>query len=156
MIKKRALKYLRKMVYADLPSVMQGELDSYPYPWKLENFKDCLRIRQMYSCWVFELDDKLSGHVVLSTGAGEAHILNFCIYPDKQGNGWGRKLLIETEWVAKQHQAETCLLEVRPSNLAGLYLYQTEGYNEIGLRKDYYPADNKSREDAIVMAKTLF
>ncbi|MEE9310488.1 MAG: ribosomal protein S18-alanine N-acetyltransferase [Cocleimonas sp.] len=156
MTEKRTLKYLRKMIHEDLPIIMQGERDAYPYPWTLGNFEDCLRNRRQFSCWVFELEDIFSGHVVLSTGAGEAHILNLCVYPDEQGKGWGRKLLAEAEWIAKQHKAETCLLEVRPSNLAGIHLYQTEGYNEIGLRKDYYPADNKNREDAIVMAKTLF
>ncbi len=154
MIEKRQLKYLKKMTEDDLEEVMVGELASYPYPWTLGNFKDCLNNR-MYSCWIFEHDDEYSGHLVLSTGAGEAHILNICVYPQKQGNGWGRKLLLEAEWIAKQHKAENCILEVRPSNHAGIHLYQSEGYNEIGLRKDYYPAD-KGREDAIVMAKFLF
>ncbi|MCF6190988.1 MAG: ribosomal protein S18-alanine N-acetyltransferase [Cocleimonas sp.] len=155
MIEKRVLKYLRKMVHADLTKVMQGELASYPYPWTLGNFEDCLRNRRMYSCWVFEFDNEFAGHVVISAGAGEAHILNICVYPEEQGKGWGRKLLAEAEWIAKQHRADTCILEVRPSNHVGIRLYQSEGYNEIGLRKDYYPAD-KGREDAIVMAKTLF
>jgi len=155
MSEKRTLKYLRRMIHADLTKIMQGELDSYPYPWTLGNFEDCLRNRRMFSCWVFELGEEFAGHLILSTGAGEAHILNICVYPEEQGKGWGRKLLAEAEWIAKQHQAENCILEVRESNKIGIHLYQTEGYNEIGVRKDYYPAD-KGREDAIVMAKALF
>jgi len=153
MTEKRTLKYLRKMTADDLGEVMAGEQASYPYPWTLGNFEDCLR-KPMFSCWIFELEEEILGHVVISTGAGEAHILNICVYPEKQGRGWGRKLLAEAEWIAKQHQAENCLLEVRPSNYAGIHLYQTEGYNEIGIRRAYYPAD-KGREDAIVMAKAL-
>ncbi len=155
MTEKRTLKYLRKMIHADLQKVMQGELASYPYPWTFGNFEDCLRNHRMYSCWVFEQDNDFAGHVVLSRGAGEVHILNICVYPETQNKGWGRKLLAEAEWIAKQYRADTCILEVRPSNHAGIYLYQSEGYNEIGLRKNYYPAD-KGREDAIVMAKSLF
>jgi len=155
MIEKRTLKYLRKMTHADLAKVMQGELASYPYPWTLGNFEDCLRNRRIYSCWSFELEGEFAGHVIISTGAGEAHILNICVYPEVQNKGWGRKLLAEAEWIAKQSQAENCILEVRTSNKAGIHLYQTEGYNEIGIRKDYYPAD-KGREDAIVMAKVIF
>ena len=154
MTQKRSLKYLRKMQEDDLPLVMLGELASYTHPWSLANFEDCLR-KPMYSCWTFEQDNQFSGHVIISTGAGEAHILNICVYPDLQGKGWGRKLLSEAEWIAKQHQADTCILEVRPSNRAGIQLYLSEGYNEIGLRRDYYPA-TKGREDAIVMAKRLF
>ncbi len=155
MTEKRTLKYLRKMTEDDLAEVMAGEIASYPYPWTLGNFEDCLR-NPMYSCWIFEIDGEIVGHVIISIGVGEAHILNICVYPKEQGKGWGRKLLAEAEWIAKQRQAENCLLEVRPSNHAGIHLYQTQGYNEIGIRKGYYPADKGKREDAIVMAKTLF
>ena len=154
MITSRALKYLRKMTLDDLPEVMKGELASYPHPWTEGNFKDCIR-NQAYSCWVFEQEKETLGHLVISAAAGESHILNLCVYPQIQGQGWGRKLLEEAEHIAKQHRAETCFLEVRPSNKAGLKLYESAGYNQIGIRNDYYPAD-KGREDAIVMAKTLF
>ena len=150
----RALQHLRKMTLDDLKDVMQGELASYPHPWSEANFKDCIK-NQGYSCWVFEHNNQCAGHVVISAAAGESHILNLCVYPKMQGQGWGRKLLEEAEYIARQHRAETCFLEVRPSNKAGINLYESSGYNQIGVRKAYYPAD-KGREDAIVMAKTLF
>ena len=148
------LKYLRKMTSEDLPEVMRGELAAYPYPWTLGNFEDCLK-NQAYSCWVLDQNTSFSGHLVLSAVVKEAHILNLCVYPQSQRNGWGRKILQEAEIIAQQKQVETCFLEVRPSNKVGIHLYQSAGYNEIGLRKSYYPADN-GREDAIVMAKSLF
>lgn len=150
----RALKYLRKMTFDDLSEVMKVELAAYPHPWSQKNFEDCIR-NKTYSCWVFEIDQKLAGHVVISTAAGEAHILNICVIPEEQGNGWGRKLLTEAEWIAKQHQAQECFLEVRESNAIGLCLYESVGYNQIGLRKNYYPTDN-GREHAIIMARVLF
>lgn len=142
------------MTAEDLPRVMPVELAAYPHPWSQGNFEDCLR-NHVYSCWVFEHESRFSGHVVISIVAGEVHILNICVLPEIQGNGWGRKLLMETEWIARQHKAKTCFLEVRSSNHIGLQLYENMGYNEIGYRKDYYPLD-KGREDAIVMAKDLF
>jgi ribosomal-protein-alanine N-acetyltransferase len=142
------------MTMQDLPGVMTGERASYPHPWTEKIFLDCLE-SNYYSCWVLELESQLAGHVVISAAVGEAHILNLCVYPQNQRQGWGRKLLKEAEWIARQHKAETCFLEVRPSNIVGVTLYQTMGYNEVGVRKNYYPAD-KGREDAIVMAKTLF
>lgn len=153
MTTRRDLTYLRKMTLDDLTKVMQGELASYPHPWTQKNFEDCIK-NKGYSCWVFDKNDKFSGHVVISAAVGEAHILNICVYPEEQNKGWGRKLLEESEWIAKQHRAETCFLEVRPSNKVGLRLYESAGYNEIGIRKGYYPTDT-GREDAIIMAKTL-
>jgi len=151
----QTLQYLRNMKIQDLSEVMRGELASYPHPWTEGIFSDCI-LSNYYLCWVLELENHIRGHAVMSATAGEAHLLNLCIYPDLQGKGWGRKILIEVENIAKQNHAETCFLEVRPSNHVGLHLYQNMGYNEIGLRKNYYPADNNGREDAIVMAKTLF
>ena len=147
------LQYLRPMLHQDLTEVMVGELASYPYPWTLGNFKDCID-NKAYSCWVFQQGKQLNGHLVISAVVKEAHILNICVYPELQGKGWGRKLLAEAEIIAEKRDAETVFLEVRPSNKAGINLYQSEGFNEIGLRKGYYPADN-GREDAVVMAKTL-
>lgn len=148
-----SIQWLRPMVTDDLSELMKGELAAYPHPWTRCNFEDCLS-NQAYSCWVFEQNNQLLGHVVISTVLKESHVLNICLYPEYQNKGWGRKLLFETELIAKEKGAETCFLEVRPSNKSALHLYQSESYNEIGLRKNYYPSDN-GREDAIVMAKTL-
>lgn len=145
--------YLRKMQSTDLDELMKGELKAYPFPWTKTNFVDCLS-NKAYSCWVFEQDKKLAGHVVISVVLQEAHILNICLYPEHQNKGWGRKLLSESGVIAEELGAETCFLEVRSSNKVGLHLYQSEAYNEIGIRKGYYPCEN-GREDAIVMAKTL-
>jgi ribosomal-protein-alanine N-acetyltransferase len=43
------------------------------------------------------------------------------------------------------------LLEVRPSNHRALAVYQRYGFARIGIRRGYYPAENNTREDAIVM-----
>ena len=150
---KKGLQHLRAMKIADMDKVMQLESLAYPFPWSRKLFEDCLS-KPSYTCWIFEYKNTFSGYLISSSAAGEAHILNLCVHPKLQNQGWGRKLLAEAEWIAKQHRADTCFLEVRASNLAALYLYESSGYNAIGRRKKYYPAKN-GREDAIVMAKTL-
>ena len=147
------LQHFRKMTPADLDNVMQLESLAYPFPWGRKLFKDSLS-KPSYTCWVFEHKNTFSGYLISSSAAGEAHILNLCVHPALQGQGWGRKLLAEAEWIATQHRADTCFLEVRISNHAALHLYESSGYNEIGRRKRYYPAEN-GREDAVVMAKIL-
>jgi ribosomal-protein-alanine N-acetyltransferase len=59
------------------------------------------------------------------------------------------------EYIGKGVKADTCFLEVRQSNFTAMRLYINAGFNEVGLRKNYYQALH-GREDAIVMAKTLF
>ena len=150
---RKGLCYFRKMTPSDLDDVMLLEFMAYPFPWSRKLFEGCLD-KPSYSCWVFELENVFSGYLISSSAAGEAHILNLCVHPNIQGQGWGRKLLEEAEWIVKQYRADTCFLEVRLSNIAAIRLYESSGYNEIGRRKNYYPAEN-GREDAIVMAKSL-
>jgi [ribosomal protein S18]-alanine N-acetyltransferase len=45
-------------------------------------------------------------------------------------------------------------LEVRPSNAAALALYARSGFARIGVRKNYYRAED-GREDALVLARSL-
>jgi len=145
---------LRPMAESDLTAVMQVELAAYPHPWDERIMRDCLRVNH-YHGWVFELDEVISGYLFLSVVAGEMHILNLCIHPDLQRQGWGRRLLQRAfDLATTEYSANMCFLEVRPSNLSALELYQSEGFNEIGVRKNYYPAE-QGREDALVMAKSI-
>lgn len=143
---------LRAMRTTDLEEVMQVELSAYEFPWTHGIFRDCLLAG--HGCWVLVRDEKIIGYGVLSVGAGEAHILNVCIAPRHQGRGHGRHLVQRLIDLARWHRAERVFLEVRPSNPSAQHLYETLGFNEIGRRPRYYPAQ-KGREDAIVMAMEL-
>ena len=55
---------------------------------------------------------------------------------------------------ARNRNAQSIFLEVRPSNEAAVMLYDSMGFNEIGIRNGYYPAQS-GREDALVMALEL-
>lgn len=145
---------LRPMEKADIPAVMVIELLAYPHPWESQVMYQCLQNNHYYG-WVLEISGKVQGYVFLSVVAGEMHILNICIHPELQGQGLGRELLLRTfDLAVNEYKATMCFLEVRPSNTSALGLYGSEGFSEIGMRKNYYPADN-GREDALVMAKSI-
>ena len=142
----------RPMQEADLTDVIEIERRSYPYPWTRTIFSDCLRAG--YSCWVCERQGIIEGYGVISVAAGESHLLNLCVRPEALQQGIGRKLLKHFISVARCHGAEVVFLEVRPSNRAALALYGKNGFNELGVRKDYYPAEG-GREDALILARVL-
>ncbi len=143
----------RVMVVADLPAVMAIEIDSYPIPWNLVNFRDCLGAG--YRCRVLEIDGMMQGYSLVSMGGGEAHILNLCVHSALRGKGHGRLLLQEQLDALDATDVDMVLLEVRPSNISAIALYDSMGFNEIGRRKNYYPAA-QGREDALIMARQLF
>lgn len=142
----------RLMQEDDLGCVVNIEQAAYQFPWSEAIFRDCLRAG--YACWVVELDQEIAGYAILLTAVGECHVLNLCIDPQLQGRGYGRLLLNKMLDYAKRIDANSAFLEVRPSNTYAVELYESEGFNEVGVRRDYYPA-KVGREDAIIFAKEL-
>lgn len=128
----------RPMVEQDLPGIMLVEGAAYEFPWAEGVFRDCLRVG--YCCWVLEMEDVIVAHSVMSVAAGESHILNLCVHPASQNNGLGKEMLNHLLDLARQHRAEIIFLEVRPSNKVAIKLYQGAGFDEVGIRTDYYPA----------------
>jgi len=144
---------IRPMRIDDLREVLAIEVRAYPYPWTEGVFRDCLK--SGHSLWVLDGAAGIVGYGVLSAAAGEAHVLNLCVAPDFQGQGYGRRLLNRLVDLARWHQVERVFLEVRPSNHVAIGLYHRAGFCEIGTRPNYYPA-RAGREDAVVMARELF
>ncbi len=147
---------LRGMHEADLPAVLACEQAGYASPWSEGIFRDCLRVR--YTCMVAETPDMVVGHGIMSVAAGECHLLNICVHPLFQRLGIGRRILRRLLALARREQADTAFLEVRVSNAGAIALYHSEGFDDIGLRKAYYPsadADPARREDALMMGRAL-
>ncbi len=142
----------RLMDLNDLSDVMDIEQVAYQYPWSPAIFQDC--IKAGYHCWVAELEGEIIGYAVFINAVQECHLLNLCINPALQGRGFGRKLLANVLNNAKDYHASCVFLEVRPSNKYAVDLYESEGFNEVGLRKKYYPSSH-GREDAVIYAKEL-
>lgn len=142
----------RPMREADIAEVMQVETRAYRFHWSDGIFRDCLRVG--YGCWVMELGDGIGGYGVLSLVVGEAHLLNICVAPEWQGLGYGCLLLDHFIQLARERGAYQMLLEVRPSNRPALKLYYSRGFEQAGLRKNYYPGDH-GREDALILGLSL-
>ena len=148
---KEAQCHIRPMSEDDIEQILNIEQRAYQFPWSEAIFRDCVRVG--YCSWVLEYDDILVAYGVMSVAVGESHILNLCVDPDYQSIGLGRMLLIHLLETAQEHNANMTFLEVRPSNFAAIKLYLDNGFDEIGTRRNYYPA-KMGREDALILAKT--
>lgn len=142
----------RRMTEQDLHAIVDIERRSYQFPWTRNIFHDCLR--HGHSAWVLETEQGIIGYGVMTVLVQECHILNLCVDPDYRGKGKGRRLLEELLIIARVHEADSAFLEVRTSNFQALALYLSEGFREIGTRRNYYPSQ-LGREDAVILAKRL-
>jgi ribosomal-protein-alanine N-acetyltransferase len=118
------------------------------HPWTRGNFSDALA--SGYICKVAELDKVAMGYAVLMQGVDDAELLDIGIAASYQRRGFGRELLEAMLSLACELGKQRVVLEVRASNAAAIALYRTLKFVEMGLRRNYYPAEH-GREDAILM-----
>ncbi len=137
----------------DLAEVVKIEQAANRFPWSLKNFEDCL-LAGHHAWLLINEQNEIVGYTVVQVIVDELHLLNICISPQFQGKGYGRHLLNKVIELADDQSASVILLEVRRSNHRAQQLYLQSGFNEISVRKGYYPAE-KGREDAILMAMDL-
>ena len=106
------------------------------------------------SCRVVTVGRQVSGYGVMSVGAGEAHILNLCVTESFRCRGAGKKILMCLLERAHAAGMSEAFLEVRPSNTMAIRLYQSLGFEQVGMRRGYYQAVS-GREDAAVLKLSL-
>lgn len=143
----RADHRFRPMTEADLSRVLELEMAAYAFPWSEQVFRDCLRVG--YHCVVIDTPAGVQGYGIMSMGAGESHVLNVCVAEAWRGRSIGRRLMVSLLERVRNSGMELAFLEVRPSNGAAIALYESMGFDRVGLRKGYYQSAS-GREDAFV------
>ena len=79
--------------------------------------------------------------------ADEMTIDSVAVAPDYRRKGYASALI---DLAIKQAKAAVVMLEVRESNTAAISLYQSLGFEKVGLRKNYY---ERPVENAVLMTK---
>lgn len=141
---------IRSMQPYDLDDVFKIEQLTQTHPWSKQQFLDSL---SSYQCTVVDLNHQVIGFCILQPVLDEANLLLMAIHPDYQGQGHGFYLLDNSLKKLKNSPIQI-FLEVRESNSAAIRLYEKQGFHQIDLRKNYYPASNDQREHAIIMVKS--
>lgn len=139
---------LRAMTRADLFAVHAIEQVSHPTPWPMKGLQESLDSHHAY---VLEAEGRLLGFAFVQRILDEAHLLDIAIDPALRGQGHGRELLRRLMDEVLVEGISIWFLEVRVSNAPAIALYQSLGYNELSIRRNYYK-DAGGSEDALLMA----
>lgn len=139
-----------RMTALDLTGVAAVEQTAFTFPWSRGNFEDSLKSGHL-GIVLRDGGNEVAGYLILMPVVDEMHLLNVTIAPVWQRQGLGCWLLRLAVALTLAHGFGSLLLEVRPSNTGAIALYRRVGFAEIGRRKRYYPAENNTREDAVVM-----
>ena len=136
---------------ADAEQLAQLEAAATAHSWSTRNYQDSIQAGHVFYC----LSQEAGGCAVVMPLLDEAELLNIFIAAGQQGRGLGFALLTGLMQDLKQHGCRKLFLEVRASNHPARKLYSNCGFQEIGVRKNYYPCTNGEREHAILMEAML-
>lgn len=146
---------LRAMQLADIDQVHELERQTNPSPWSREQLTQSLQ--SSHHCVVISRDCKVLAYAVFSTVADEAEVLNIAVSKGVRRQGFA-SLLIKQFLQKANDRCKMLFLEVRKSNTAARKLYDSLGFNEMGVREKYYPATagkhGSVREDAVIYGYT--
>ena len=134
---------------SDFDRLYEIEQQAHLVPWSFGTLKNNQDERYL-NLKLIE-NNQIIGFAICQTVSDEATLFNIAIVPSHQGNGLGKLLLNELIIQLKEKGVQTLWLEVRESNPAR-FLYEKIGFNEVDIRKNYYPKPSGGRENAVVMA----
>ena len=140
---------IERMTEEDVAAVATLEEENFSRPWSYDAFYKTLS-DENYIVIIAKDTDALLGYCVLLCTGEEADITNVCTAPAARGKGIATGMLAELMEVGESRGVNEFFLEVRESNTPARALYTKLGFEEIGLRKNYY---EEPREHAVLMKK---
>ena len=140
---------IRNACDADLDALEALEKSCFSLPWTREQLRGELP-DERHEFLVAETDGKLLGYIGMMTVLDEGYISNVAVAPEARRRGIGRALVSEMLRLAEKRALSFVTLEVRAHNESAIALYALEGFERVGLRRDYY---ERPREDALLMTR---
>lgn len=127
------------------------ETQCFSDPWSEASIAE--ELRNPLSTWlVDETDGVVTGYIGAQSVPPEADVMNLAVSPACRRQGIGARLLCTMTDVLHREGIETLFLEVRPSNVAAIALYERHGFVQVGRRPKYYV---NPTEDALILRKEL-
>lgn len=133
----------------DFDRLYEIEQQAHLVPWSFGTLKN--NQGERYLNLKLVENNRIIGFLICQIVLDEATLFNIAIEPAMQRKGLGVLLLKELIEQLKEKGIKTLWLEVRESNPAR-WLYEKQGFNEVDIRKNYYPTPDGKRENAVVMA----
>ena len=138
----------RRMIENDLDKVSAMEKEIFSMPWSKESFRESLS--QNYSYFFVAEEDDILGYCGVHNFGGDGEITNVAVDKKVRGNGVATKMLQYAMDETKKIGVEAFTLEVRISNTKAIGLYEKLGFENKGIRKNFY---KNPVEDAMIMWK---
>ena len=134
---------------SDIEKIVLIEADCHISPWSKTNFLDSISAGNLFQ--VLKEDELIIGYYIASFAADECELLNITVNKHFHRQGFGKIIISHLVKNCLVRKVSNLFLEVRRSNKNAILLYEKKGFNEVGIRPNYYKTTN-GNEDAILMA----
>lgn len=140
---------ITNMSNAHVPQIAELEKCCFNDPWSESSIASELNNR--LSCWLVALDGNVViGYVGSQTVLGETDMMNIAVHPAYRKQGVAKSLIQNLIDTISQQGSHSLMLEVRQSNEPAKNLYLSLGFENVGIRKNYY---RNPRENALILRK---
>ncbi len=140
---------VRPMEERDLLEVSGIEQEAFSTPWSCQSFRESLGLAHAIFLTA-EYGGEVVGYCGCYQSLEEGEITNVAVKPAMRGRGIAKALLEELFDRCRLHGMKRLFLEVRASNESAACLYESLGFVQGGIRRNFY---EKPREDAVMMWK---
>ena len=135
-----------RMNESHVPAVAELEKQNFSAPWDEASVRS--ELSNKLALWLVTLEgETVVGYVGSQTVLQEADMMNIAVADSHRRRGIARKLVEE---LIRRLDAYQLTLEVRQSNAPAIALYESLGFTQVGLRKNYY---QKPKENALILRK---
>ena len=108
-------------------------------------------LQNLWSYWLVAVsDDRVVGYIGSQSSIDEADVMNVAVHPEHRRQGIAEDLICTLVEELKKRGIHALLLEVRATNAPAIALYEKLGFQQVGLRKNYY---RNPKEDALILRK---
>ena len=142
---------VRRMRLSDVEAVSRIEAATFPRPWSESAFRQELERNVAARYLVALRGEEIVGYAGAWVILDESHITNIAVAEPWRGKGIGRELTGRLLWYLSNLGASYATLEVRVSNVPAIRLYEAYGFENMGIRKNYY---ERPTEDAFIMKRS--
>ena len=118
-------------------------------PWSEKSIAS--ELGNIWSYWIVALDgERVVGYIGSQSSADETDVMNVAVHPDYRRRGIAESLIESLIRELKNRGSHALMLEVRDSNAPAIALYEKLGFQQVGLRKNYY---HNPKEHARILRK---
>jgi len=140
---------ITNMTENHVEQVAQLEKVCFADPWSEKSIAS--ELDNQWALWlVAQEDDTVVGYIGSQTAVDETDVMNVAVHPDHRRKGIAEALIEMLIKHLKERGSHALMLEVRASNAPAIALYEKIGFQQVGLRKNYY---RNPREDALILRK---